>query len=77
MSLLFATGSPACELTPVDLKQALYQALDSLGERHNVIVVHLTSPGTIHAPACSHAWRTIITATSWLVSFRLPEPTRQ
>jgi nickel-dependent lactate racemase len=39
MSLLFAAGSPTGELTWENLKHALFQALDSLGERHNVIAV--------------------------------------
>ena len=39
MSLLFAAGSPTLELTPEDLKQALFQVLDGLRDRHKVMAV--------------------------------------
>lgn len=37
MSLYFAAGSPAADLSPDDLKQGLSKALDALGERRKVL----------------------------------------
>jgi nickel-dependent lactate racemase len=39
MSLFFATGSPSTELSPEDLKQGLFSALDSLGKRQKVLAL--------------------------------------
>jgi nickel-dependent lactate racemase len=39
MSLIAAIGSETAELSPNDLKQALFQALDALGERRKVLAI--------------------------------------
>ena len=39
MSLLFSAGSQTDELAPGEIRQALFHALDVLGERRNVIAV--------------------------------------
>src|SRR4051794_2892224 len=39
MSLFFATGSETTELSVTDLRQALFQAFDALGDRRNVLAL--------------------------------------
>ena len=39
MSLLFAAGSPTTELTPVEVKSGLFEALGKLGDRRRVLAV--------------------------------------
>jgi nickel-dependent lactate racemase len=39
MSLYFATGSESTELSLTDLREALFQAFDALGERHKVLAL--------------------------------------
>ncbi|MGD0580199.1 MAG: D-mannonate epimerase, partial [Bryobacteraceae bacterium] len=39
MSLYFASGSPCSEFSPAELKQALFQVFDALGERRRVLCI--------------------------------------
>jgi nickel-dependent lactate racemase len=39
MSLYFAAGSPSTEMTPAQIREALYQAFDALGHRNKVLAL--------------------------------------